>query len=539
MAGALPGVQIVHLRSQDRVGGTVTDPVFNLTPAIDRCKNWKLLEVQCQPVVGPVNNTTIDVVFDWSRDWRLATQEPRVEIYGLYPSLGPLVQTRSLYGDYVGWASSADNFNPTELEDIDFPAEKPTPAPFLYTRFTPYGYTDSGGGTANSSAAGQLAMCIQLAVRKAIAQGLYGYNTQPTYVGVPTNPQLKARYLDTYNGYGGFAITPANDSTLSGNLLQHTSVFGIDTTDYAYGENTAFDTWAVDVPGLFHIVPPGATITHLSTTCQSTIQNTDGTYPTPGADTPLNRGTEYVFTNRTSRYAFVFMPDDGLACAQFVTGSNPLDNNYPCVPWILGLSFRINGELAKVLGVPPGEWVDVPGLPPRATNNPFVGAPGNIRVWRWPLRVNWNYSTDADHQHTQPTAFLDDNAAPIAVPANYASYAPKTQIYITPKLDVYCSLLLDHQTMRSSFNGELSTLLLQVPLGDDGNAVVQYQNNTSDFPNRTRQEVVGQFSLRLGLDTGEELNSQRTLPPGTDLATVEGALFTEFPDWSAQMAFES
>lgn len=498
----------MFLRSRDRTSGSTTDATFNISPPIDRGKVWKIQEWQGQALVGPRNDTVIEVALDWTGAWDPANSAKTTYRASVYPSLGPIVQKQSLYDDYLGQTSTAANFTPANLADIGYAQPTPTPAPFLYTQLALPGFVESNAaGAAPPSAQTQLAMALELAIRKVIAQAVFSYCG-----GANIYPQV-----DPDNGRAGYRVLPRLSPGASASFL-----YG--TISYVAKDFLFFDTWYPDVASMFHVVPPGATVTHLSQSFAA-APPADGVQPAaPAADAPLVPGTRYTFTNTSSRYAFVFLYDDA-----FNASNNTSTGTTQLPPWVTALSFIIHGEMARVFGLEPGVEVAVQGMRPRDPGyTPGYGAP------RWPLRGTPNILGASGDHYPNLWTNVPQN---VTVPSYLATFAPASVVYQTPRLDVYCSMLRNHQTITSSAQGGLTTLCLQIPLGGDASALIQYQNNSSDFSNSNNQEIIGQFSIRLALDTGEEINSPNTLPPGVDAATAEGALFVDFPEWVMQLAF--
>ena len=496
----------MFLRSKDRIAGTTTKATFNISPPIDRGKVWKIQEWQGQGIVGPRNDTLIEVAVEWTGEWNPTTGAKTVYKGQVYPSLGPITQKQSLYDDYSGQTSTAANFTAANLADIGYYQPTPTPAPFLYNQLTLPGFVESNASNASPpSAQTQLAMALELSIRKVIAQAVFAYCG-----GANFYPQV-----DPDNGRAGFIVR--------GGAVARVEVYPYVPLD---AQNfLSYDNWYPDCAAMFHVVPPGATVTHLSQSFSVPVP-ADGVTPSPpAADAPLVPGTRYTFTNTTSRYAFIFLYDDAFnVAAGDATGLTNL------APWITGLSFIIHGEMARVFGLEPGVEFSVQGMRPRDPNlSPSSTTP------RWPLRsaVNVGGGTAAN---CYPNLWKNTPST-VIVPSYLATFAPKSVVYQPPRLDVYCSMLRNHQTIASSAQGGLTTLCLQIPLSGDANQVIQYQNNTSDFSNSNNQEIIGQFEIRLALDNGEEINSAQTLPPGTDPNTVEGALFVDFPEWVMQFAF--
>ena len=502
----MSGTQLMFLRSRDRIAGSTTDATFNISPPIDRGKVWKIQEWQGQALVGPRNDTVIEVALDWTGAWDPASAAKTTYRANVYPSLGPIVQKQSLYDDYLGQTSTAANFTPANLADIGYSQPTPTPAPFLYTQLALPGFVESNAaGAAPPSAQTQLAMALELAIRKVIAQAVFSYCG-----GANFYPQV-----DPDNGRAGYS--------LRGGAVSRFDVYPYNTL--VAKDFLSYDAWYPDVASMFHVVPPGATITHLSQSFSVPVPANGVTPPAPAADAPLVPGTRYTFTNTSSRYAFIFLYDDA-----FNVSAGDASGLTGLPPWVTALSFIIHGEMARVFGLEPGVEVAVEGMRPRDPNwTPGSGAP------RWPLRsaINIGGGTGTGWY---PNAWTNTPKT-VTVPSYLATFAPASVVYQTPRLDVYCSMLRNHQTITSSAQGGLTTLCLQIPLGGDASALIQYQNNSSDFSNSNNQEIIGQFSIRLALDTGEEINSPNTLPPGVDAATAEGALFVDFPEWVMQLAF--
>lgn len=534
--------QLLFLRSQNRVSGSTDNAFFNISPPIERGKNWKVLSWSGLPLVGPLNNGYVDVQFSFSTAFDPGADVAPTVIppTRIYPALQNLVQPLGPYADYCGFFSDEPNYTATNKADNFISTGSPTSCAWLYTNFSMPGYVETTGNQPPSSYS-QLLACIQFSIRRAIAQGIASYMTAsfPPYAPGVQPQSCAGNILDLERGFAGMNVPPQSSIDFDQGRLfvQKYGSSGPGPGIYYIGEVTRWDSWVVDIPSLFHIVAPGATVTHVSTTSATQAPN-DGTAPL--ATDPLLAGSTYTYTNNTSRVAFVFMPDDGLAvrAAQTFLGIG-VNTPYFFAPFLTALSFRVHGNVASVLGLPQDTWIGVGGM---ALAPPFEGSVfgfSDLRVPRWPLRTAFgDYSGSTLPDFCTNQFYVQSGAfGSITVPAAMAYYASTIALYQPPVLDMFCSLLIDHQTMTTSNVGGTTTLCLQIPLGESANNVVSYLNTTADFSNTVRQELISQFSVSFKLDSGEPLNSLQTLPPGVDGTTADGALFVGFPDWTAEIAF--
>lgn len=540
----MPETQQLLVYSRDRVQGDTTNCTFNISPPIERGSNWKILEWSGSALVGPQNNTSIDVTVTYATNYDCTVVQP-VYTTRKYPALNPIVQPNSLYDDYCGFLSTEPNYTAANLESqLNFPIQHPSPAPFLYTQYVLTGYAETGGAT-SVSAQTQLAANLQWSLRQAIAEAVVGWCNQVT-------PADNSAYRDTSVTKAGMVFPP--DSVLgaySGNAVRYQD-FGYPSAPQYVVQCHWYDTWVLDIPSLFHVVPPGATISHLSTSC-STVPAVSGgpgnpQYPpAPTSSTELVQGTVYTFTNTSSAYAFVFMPDDALAMNNNITDPGTLPGPYNMPPWVTNLTFTINGTMARVFGLQDGVPFSVAGLPTRDPNYTFADQANghNYLLPRWPARKNIGmYNTVNDVGYNRAPTFMaidspQSNAGKtISVPTSFATFAPGLAGIPAPVLNIYCSLMVDHQTRTTNVGpgGGVTTLALRVPLGTDASQQVSYLNTTSDYPNTVRQERISQISFQLALENGDLLNSAQTLPPGF-YNISNGALVPSYPEWTMAMAF--
>jgi hypothetical protein len=492
--------------------------------------------------IGPRNDTSIDVEtsMHYGRsvtgpaDMRSAGPVTPVVTARLYPALNDLIQPHSLYEDVCGYEPIAgtesggfitvpgfyESLTQTERSELGLPQETPTPAAWLYPQYTPTGWSEStGAGNAGPSGITQIAHLIEASIQqqiRVVADAAWQGTAQ------------KGPYVFTVNpDYEGGIV----QSTL---LSQDTAW---DTPEELINEPCNRGVTAtMDYGALFRIVPPGATVSH---TCSGGCQIKG----IPSEDTPTDPKyvlpVTYSFTNKSQRWAFVYMFDT-IQNQVILPGGDTASGRY-CAPWMRTLRFRINDPtVAGLFGLESGEWMDVK-VPKFEVGTKF--STDDTAYWdgsgyqmsvnaRWPETYMWLSSLNWFRE----TYDTFEATKKVELPGDTASYSPKSLVPAPPSLTVQIDLISGLQT-RYANNKPTSTVMI-VPMPFAATDIIQYTNTTVDWSLQRRTDRISQFRVTLLDGEGNELNSSSTLPP-YDLADYPyAALIPETPDWTMEIVFE-
>jgi hypothetical protein len=506
--------QLLFLKSVDRVRGSTSDATFTLHPPIPRGGKWKALSFSMLSAIGPLNNTSIDVEFTTTTSNTLYTQGPPYIPIGArtykttkYPATLSPMQPTSLYDDVMEWRPVTPLFD-VEKDILQPPSPTITPSYWLLNQFTPPGFSETNNGAFSMSAASQLATLIQQSIRIAIAEGMGNRMN---------NAQLRFSAEDP----GSLKLE------MTANNFFYVGSVPVGSGASAWQPYTTVDTNVVDFAKLFHIVPPGATVSHLNAHGDTKYVVTPPPDPVEFTDIDFRKNMyRTVFTNRTNRWAFIMFWDPAFGVSRSSVLPPPLNDpdysgDFP--PWPLDLKFKINGTIAYLFGLEPNRWQKVAVPPNRFTENAFwnqrfVVYPPSVQIFN-EFKDRLNYFE----------TYLGKE---------FATYAPTGLVPAPPTLLVELSLLTDHQTR--SAKEKMSRVAMAIPLPASATDVIQYTNSSIDWSSQMRQERISEISVRLTNWLGEELNSEKTLPPGVEsIEAFNSAGLPTTPDWTMEIAFES
>ena len=432
--------QLVYLRSTDREPfSNAAQANFDLNPPVATANGgWKPLSFSMIAAIGPPNNVTVDVEVDikipaarnikgdGETDSWLLESTARTYAGTFYPANESCVQTSSLYDDYCGlrvrgsavfgenslWVwrdgNGSTSYNngflhvnestkTIALGDLNLQANPTeTSAYWLWTQYTPPGYSETHDGNSAPAATTQLAMLIQQCIRRQICKAYNDavdkFNYEPA---APASPRYTRKNYDANAGtlqliwdvanvfpqnYWGDPSDP--DDILFRDQTDNPRFPGTDTVrndGQFYNVPFVAETgvnWVMDVGNLFRMVPPGAKVAHTSATGTPFMEvQDDGTH--------IQRnfvGPTFEFVNQTNKWAFLYFYDmmhmmkfnaagERLGSAGLLVP--PLGTSYPArqhysysaqfqeryLPWVTGVRFRINNvAVASAFGMRAGEW---------------------------------------------------------------------------------------------------------------------------------------------------------------------------------------
>lgn len=577
--------ELIFVSSLQRSSGDPSNCTFDINPPVAGTRGkWKILTFQMLGAVGPPNDTTVEVRMSYKG------HSPTQALEGIpvvtaaaktyYPALNDLILPGSLYDDKCGYEPVqgyvlplngeltenspvlnggpfnepiAEALTPQMKDEFGITDPKPTPAAWLYSQYTPAGWSESNGGAIAPSGVDQIAAQIQHCIRTYIAETLLPECTSsknPTAartVYEPRTATLRTRYVYKWTRY---------EDDPPSNYPEECEAWA--TSDVGEDAQNVAAHWNIDWPQLFRMVPPGATVSHVCSAGLGGVRDRDqplwsGQYLLP---------VTYEFTNVTNKWAFVFFYDTAM---NFLMGKKAGGSARAYTPWLVSLEFRIkNPAVCRLFGIEPGVWqnVGVPGPATRATfDNNFQNRP---YLWmdktaRWPTEYCWPDQflnqrgwdmggTDLDRKKWNFLYGQSPNVPYVMklVPT-VAEYAPKSVLPPPPMLAVHVDLIGGLQTRFA--NNEPSTVAMLVPLPTVATDVIQYTNTTTDWSLQRRTDRISQFRIYLTDGEGVPLNNEATLPSGyqnrisdnntgaIDRSSGYAGVFST-PDWYMEIVFE-